>query len=114
LGFGCEPEDSISRTIKRKKHLKIHRGELILTFQGYDDSTWLEKLNSGSKRSRKVPDGMAEEVFIMEGSVTPSFSNSKKKGTWIRYPAGSDADLSATSDTMLYVRQYPIDMIIGS
>uniref|UniRef100_A0A7S2TV05 ChrR-like cupin domain-containing protein n=1 Tax=Lotharella oceanica TaxID=641309 RepID=A0A7S2TV05_9EUKA len=80
--------------------------------QGYEDATWLEKVTPGSSRKRGVPQGMVEEVFVIEGCITAA-GGSRKSGTWIRHPEGTNT-LQAEEDTTLYVRQFPIDMIAPS
>mmetsp|Transcript_24642 Transcript_24642/g.48139 ORF Transcript_24642/g.48139 Transcript_24642/m.48139 type:complete len:296 (-) Transcript_24642:235-1122(-) len=77
--------------------------------KGYDDATWLEKVSPGSSRKRLVPQGMVEEVFVVDGCVTAA-GGSRASGTWIRHPEGA-SELLAKEDTTLYVRQFPVEMI---
>jgi len=78
--------------------------------KGYEDSTWLEKISAGSTRSRQVPKGMIEEVFVVEGNVT-AFGSKHSKGTWIRHPEGEATVQTNQEDVIMYVRQAPVDMI---
>mmetsp|Transcript_248 Transcript_248/g.390 ORF Transcript_248/g.390 Transcript_248/m.390 type:complete len:291 (+) Transcript_248:181-1053(+) len=78
--------------------------------EGYDDSTWFEKIGKGSSRTRVVPQGMAEEVFVIEGNVKAASTSEGTTGTWIRNPEG-ESQITASDDSFLYVRQYPVEMV---